>query len=410
MSTESQPAPPRGWLLALLLGSAALLLCVSMGVRQSFGLYLTPLTRELGWGRETFALAIAIQNIVYGVSQPFMGMLADRFGTFRVLSLGALLYALGVFAMSQAAVPLAFTLSAGLLVGVAQSATSIAIVIGAVGRLAPEDQRSRAIGITMTGTSFGQLVMLPFGQALIDGYGWQTALLVTSGVTLLMVPLALGFALRSAPRGAAAGQRLGEALGEAGRHKGYRLLTAGFFTCGFHVTFIATHLPSYLADQRFPGTAGATALALIGLFNIAGTYVWGHLGGRYSKKRLLSLIYFSRAVVISVFMLVPKTPLTIYVFAAVLGTIWLGTVALTSGLVGQIFGVQYLSTLFGIAFLMHQVGSFLGAWLGGLVYDLAGSYDPMWYAAIGLALLATAVNWPIDERAVARPARAEQAA
>jgi predicted MFS family arabinose efflux permease len=324
--------------------------------------------------------------------------------------LGALLYALGLFAMSQATAPLAFTLSVGLLVGVAQSATSIAIVVGAVGRLVSEDQRSRALGITMTGTSLGQLVMLPFGQALIDAFGWQASLAIMSGITLLIVPLALGFALRAAPRGASAGQRLGEALGEASRHRGYLLLTAGFFTCGFHVTFIGTHLPSYLADQRFPGATGASALALIGLFNIAGTYVWGHLGGTYSKKRLLSLIYFGRVVVISAFMLAPKTPLTIYVFSALLGVVWLGTVTLTSGLVGQIFGVQYLSTLFGIVFLSHQAGSFLGAWLGGLVYDLVGSYGPMWYAAIVLALFATAVNWPIDERAIERPAPAGQAA
>ena len=393
--------------IALVCG--ALILTVAMGVRQTFGLFLTPMTLDLGFTRETFALAMAIQNLVWGLAQPVAGMIADRWGSARVLVAGTVAYGIGLVMMSGAATPLDLHLGAGVLIGLAMSATSFAVVLGAVGRLVPEEKRSMALGVASAGGSFGQFIMAPVGQGLIAEQGWAGALVTMVALVVLMAPLAL--VLRGRPAAAAPGthtQSLREAVAEATSHKGYWYLTTGFFVCGFQVVFIAVHLPAYLTDIGLSAGLAATALALIGAFNIVGTYLCGALGGRYPKKMLLAGLYLLRALAITVFLLLPKTEVSVLVFAGALGLLWLGTVPLTSGLVAHIFGVRYMATLFGIVFLSHQVGSFLGVWLGGVVFDATGSYDAIWIASIALGLLAAALHLPINERPL-RPAAVETA-
>ena len=388
-----------------------LILSLAMGIRQTFGLFLSPVTAELEMGRETFALAMAVQNLLWGAFQPVTGMIADKFGAGRVIAAGGLVYAAGLLVMSNMTGIEGLQLGGGVLIGIAMAATGFSVVLGAVAKGVPEKNRSMALGVVSAGGSFGQFAMAPIGQALISAQGWSGALYAMAVLSVLMVPLALAVAGRPPESGASdarprEAQTLPQALKEAGGHRGFIYLTTGFFVCGFQVVFVAVHLPAYLVDLGLPAATGATALALIGIFNIVGTYACGALGGRYSKKYLLSTLYVLRAMVIAVFLVMPKSEMSVYIFASALGLLWLGTVPLTSGLVGQIFGVRYLSTLFGIVFFGHQLGSFLGVWLGGYVYDTTGSYDSIWIASIILGIAAALIHMPISERPV-RPAMTE---
>jgi len=388
-----------GWLLL----GASLILAISLGVRHGFGLFLAPMSAEFGWGRETFAFAIALQNLVWGLVQPFTGAAADRFGVARTVLIGGLLYAAGLALMAAADTPASLSLSAGVLIGLGLSGTSFSVILGAVGRAVPAEQRSMAMGIASAAGSFGQFVMLPGSLGLIQWLGWSTALLALGMLVALIVPLAAMMrGQREAPAAPGAQQSLGEALREAAGHSGFRLLVLGFFVCGFQVVFIGVHLPAYLVDNHLPAQVGTTVLALVGLFNVVGTYTAGWLGSCYSKPRLLAGLYLIRAVVISLFLLAPLTEWSAYAFGIAMGLLWLSTVPLTNGTVATLFGVRNLSMLGGIAFLFHQLGSFFGGWLGGWLYDRTGSYDLVWQIAIALSLMATLLNWPIREQPVAR--------
>lgn len=380
-----------------------IILGLALGTRQSFGLFLRPISMDLGWGRETFSFAIALQNLVWGLAMPFAGAIADRFGAARVLVVGGLAYGFGLWAMAYATSPLAFDVAAGLLVGLGLACTGFGVVLGVVARAYPPEKRSVAVGIAGACGSFGQFAMLPWGQAMISHIGWLNALLVLGVTACLIVPL--GAALAGRNRAAEeSDQSFGAALAEAASHRGFWLLTGSFLVCGFQTIFVMTHLPAYLVDRGLSPTDGMAALATIGLFNILGSYFAGTLGARYSRKWLLAWIYAIRAVAIAIFVSTPMTTAGMYLFAAVLGVTWLATVPLTNSLVGQIFGVKYLSTLFSIAFLGHQLGAFVGAWAGGAVFDLTASYLPVWLAAIALSVVAAALCVPIDERALERKA------
>ena len=381
----------------------AMVVTLSMGIRHGFGLWLQPITMDRGWTRETFALAIAVQNIVWGLAGPFAGMAADRWGAFRVLIIGGVLYALGLLGMAQASSGLGFMAGAGVLMGMAQAGTTYAVVYGVIGRNVSSDKRSWAMGVTAAAGSFGQFLMVPVENGLISALGWQSALHALAMVALVIVPLA--FFLREGPLQTASGpsQSMGSALREAFGHRSFQLLTAGYFVCGFQVVFIGVHMPSYLKDKGLSPEVATTALALIGLFNVFGTYAAGALGQRVPKNLILSAIYLLRAVVIAVFLLAPLTPASVYVFASLMGLLWLSTVPPTNAIVAQMFGVRYMSTLSGFAFLSHQMGSFLGAWLGGRLYDMTGTYNVVWGITIALGVVAAMLNWPVREAAVLRP-------
>jgi len=393
--------------IALIIVAGCLISLLTLGIRSAFGLFLDPMSSELGWGRETFALAIAFQNLLWGLGQPFAGAIADRYGSGRVLAAGGTLFAGGIVLMAHAGTPAGLYLSGGVMIGLGLAGASFSIVLAAIGRVVPEEKRSWAFGLTTAAGSLGQFLFAPVGQAFIAAYGWSTALVLIALFAVSIVPLAAALTGRGGGAGpGAVDQSIGEALREAGGHSGYRYLTAGFFVCGFHVTFIQTHLPAYVSDLGLAAAVGAWALALVGLFNIAGSYLSGILGGRYSKKYLLSFLYFARAVAIAVFVSVPPSQTSVLVFAAVIGVLWLSTVPLTSALVAQIFGPRYMATLFGIVFFSHQIGAFLGVWLGGKVFDLVGSYDLVWWISVALGIVAGLLHWPIDERRVARLAEA----
>ncbi|MFP4137325.1 MAG: MFS transporter [Halomonas sp.] len=388
-------------LMIILLGS--LVVTLAMGLRHGFGLFLEPMSAELGWGRGVFAFALAIQNLLWGLSQPFAGALADRFGAARVVVAGGALYALGLLFMGLSESALGMSLSAGVLIGLGLSGTTFSVVLGAVGRAVAPEKRSMAMGIVSAAGSFGQFAMLPGTLGLLEWLGWSAALLAMAAIGALMLPL--GALLRDRPSAKAAGDiGLGTALNEAANHRGFWLLCLGFFVCGFQVVFIGVHLPGYLYDNAIAVQVGSTTLALIGLFNIAGTYTAGWLGGRYAKPRLLSGIYLARAVIITLFLIAPLSPASTYVFGIAMGLLWLSTVPLTNGIVASVFGVQHLSMLGGIVFLFHQLGSFMGVWLGGLLYDLQGDYDVVWKLAILLGVVAAALHWWISEAPVARGA------
>ena len=384
----------------------AAIVTLSMGVRHGFGLWLAPLTQARGWTRESFSFALALQNLCWGVTGVFAGMLADRFGAFRVLLGGAMLYALGLVGMALAASPLAFAASTGLLIGMAQAGTTYAVVYGVIGRNVSPQKRSWAMGVAAAAGSFGQFLMVPTEGFLIDSLGWQQALLVLALGVLLIAPLAWG--LREAEQPSAVGsarpQSIGHALREALRYPSFQLLMAGYFVCGFQVVFIGVHLPSYLRDKGLSPQVASYALALIGLFNVFGTYAAGVLGQRLPKKNILAFIYLARAVAISAFLLAPLTPWSVYLFASVMGLLWLSTVPPTNAVVAQIFGVAHLSMLSGFVFFSHQIGSFLGVWLGGWLYDRTGSYDGVWYIAIALGVFAALINLPVREAAIERSA------
>jgi predicted MFS family arabinose efflux permease len=376
-----------------------------MGIRHGFGLWLQPVTQEQGWSRQAFSFAIAVQNLSWGVIGVFAGMLADKLGAFRVLLAGAVLYALGLLGMAFSPTPFAFALTAGVLIGAAQAGTTYAVIYGVIGRQISPERRSWAMGVAAAAGSFGQFLMVPVEGQLIARLGWQTALVVLAAMVLMIVPLAFG--LRE-PRHEATtvrrSQTIGQAIREAFNYPSFMLLTAGYFVCGFQVVFIGVHMPSYLRDKGLSPEVASYALALIGLFNVFGTYIAGSLGARLAKRKLLASIYITRAVAIALFLIVPISPLTVYVFASVMGFLWLSTVPLTSGIVAQIFGVAHLSMLGGIVFFSHQVGSFLGVWLGGYLYDRTGSYDLVWYIAIALGVFAALINLPVKEGAIVRPA------
>ena len=387
----------------MVLVCSGLVLTLAMGIRHGFGLFLQPMSGDLGWGRETFALAMAVQNLMWGVTQPFAGMLADRFGTARIVLIGAVLYVLGLFSMAHATTPLMLVLTTGVLIGTGLSGLTFSIVAGVLGRRFPPEKRSMALGISAAAGSFGQFAMLPATQWLLSTLGWYGALIALGCIGLAIVPLAAALVERSHAHDGEHRQSVREAVHEAFSHRGYLLLTIGFFVCGFQVVFVGVHLPSYLADRGMAPHVAVTSLALIGLFNIVGTYTTGWLGSRMPKRYILSAIYFGRAIVIAAFILMPLTVFSVYLFAICLGLLWLSTVPPTNGIVAQIFGVRHLSMLAGFTFLSHQIGSFLGAWLGGRLYDSLGSYDMVWYLSIALGVLAGLINLPIDEKEIARP-------
>ena len=386
------------------LACGAAIVTLSMGVRHGFGLWLQPITQEMGWTRQSFAFAIALQNLSWGVIGIFAGMAVDRFGAFRVLMGGAVLYGLGLAGMALSPTPLLFALTTGLLIGAAQAGTTYAVIYGVLGRQIAPERRSWAMGVAAAAGSFGQFLMVPVEGWLIASLGWQQALLALSMAVLLIIPLAFG--LREPGfQGAAPPKRdqtIGHALREAFSYPSFNLLMAGYFVCGFQVVFIGVHMPSYLKDNGLSPQVASYALALIGLFNVFGTYIAGTLGQRMPRRFILSFIYLARAVAISVFLLVPLSPLSVYIFSAVMGTLWLSTVPPTNATIAQIFGVQHLSMLGGFVFFSHQLGSFMGVWLGGYLYDATGSYDIVWYIAIGLGVLAGLVNLPIKEAPIQR--------
>ncbi len=372
------------------------------GLRQSFGVFLRPVAFDMEIGRQFFGLVMAAQALIYGVSQPVAGLIADRYGSIRVMVAGALLYALGLWMAGRSATPFDLFLSLGLLVGLGLSGPTQVLVLGAVSKVVPESRRSLVFGTIIAASSLGMFFFVPGVQALIDSIGWREAFFVLAVAVGLIPIITIGLHGTPPLDSAGAAQSLGEALGEAKSHSGYVLLTAGFFVCGFHVTFIGTHLPAFLVDNDVSSTAAAYSLGLIGLCNVAGAYIFGALGDRFSKKNLLCIIYAARAVLMGLVLIVPINDVTALIFGVFMGLLWLATVPLTSGIVAQIFGTRYFSMLFGIVMMSHQFGSFAGAWLGGYIYDATGTYDLMWAASVGVGLLATALHWPIRETPLAR--------
>lgn len=382
---------------------ASLILFLSLGIRHGFGLFLSPMSMEFGWGRGVFAFAMALQNLMWGIAQPFAGALADRYGAQRIIAVGGVLYTVGLVLMGTADTAFSLSLSAGLLIGIGLSGTSFSVLLGVVGRVAPAGKRSVAMGIAAAAGSFGQFAMLPGSLGLIEWLGWSAALIALGLMVALIVPLAA--MIKDKPQQTSKEepmQTMGEAVREACAHSGFRLLAFGFFVCGFQVVFIGVHLPAYLVDKNLPVIVGTTVLALVGLFNVFGTYIAGWLGESYSKPRLLSILYLARGIVISAFIAIPVTTWTAYAFGITMGLLWLSTVPLTNGTIATMFGVRNLSMLGGIVFLFHQIGSFLGGWLGGYLFDKTGSYDLVWQISIALSVMAAALNWPIREQAVAR--------
>jgi predicted MFS family arabinose efflux permease len=401
-------ARPTNLSLTQVLLCSAMIVTLSMGIRHGFGLWLQPITMDRGWSRETFSFALAIQNLAWGIAGPVVGGLADRFGAFRVLVAGAVAYATGLVLMALATSGLAFTGSAGLLLGIAQSGCTYAVVYGVIARNVSAQRRSWAMGVTAAAGSFGQFLMVPVENWLIADFGWRNALFILGCLALAIAPLAYG--LKEPARAPAAGstmqQSIGAAVREAFGYGSFRLLMAGYFVCGFQVVFIGVHMPSYLKDKGLGPEVATMALALIGLFNVVGTYAAGVIGQHWPKRYLLSSIYLLRSVAIVAFLWLPLTPAGVYVFASVMGLLWLSTVPPTNAVVAQIFGVQYMSMLSGFVFLSHQVGSFMGVWLGGRLYDSTGSYDVVWWIAVALGVFAGLINLPVRETPIARPAAA----
>ena len=406
----SASAPPSGWRTpAVILVCGCLIAMLSFGPRSSMGLFMTPISGTHGWGRDVFALAIAFQNLLWGLGQPFAGAVADRFGPMRVLAAGALLYAAGLALMAFSTTPLAMNLTAGVLIGFALAGSSFVVVLGAFSKLLPASWRPLSMGAGTAAGSFGQFLFAPVGAALIDGTDWQTTLLFFSGLMLLVVPLSVALMTRrdasgGVPAFVPPSQSIPQALKEAFGQRSYVLLVIGFFTCGFQLAFITVHLPPYLIDRGLSATVGGWTLATIGLANIFGSLASGWLSGRSSMRMLLVANYTLRGVAIAVFVLSPMTPTTAILFGVAMGLLWLSTVPPTSGLVMLMFGSGYMTMLYGFAFFSHQVGGFLGVWLGGVLYEATGSYDVVWWLAVALGFASAAINWPIVEKPVARAA------
>jgi MFS family permease len=385
----------------IIIGSLAVLL--AMGVRATFGLFMQPIGLENGWGRDVFSLAFAIQNLTWGIGAIGAGMLADRFGAGRTIAGAALLYALGLVLMRFAGSEFQLYLTAGVLVGLGQAGTTFPVILPVIARAVPLSQRSTALGIVSAGGSLGQFLIVPSGQFLIDGLQWTGALFTLSAMVALVLPMATQLTGKPVHEGAG-GLSMWGAIRQAVRHPSYHFLFWSYAVCGFHTAFITLHLPSYVVDQGLNAGQGATAIALIGLFNVFGSLWAGKMGGRYSKRLLLAGLYAARGVAIGALLLLPLTPMVLYAFAAVMGLVWLGTVPLTIGLVGQIYGLRYAATLSGVVFLGHQVGSFVGVWLGGKLYVTTGSYTVVWLLGLGLAFAAAALCLPVRERPLAQPA------
>ncbi len=390
---------PRALWIIVICGGA--ILGISLGFRQTLGLFLEPISLELGKGRGAFALAIGLLNLVWGLGSPFAGAIADRYGPGRVAAMGGLIYALGLLVLALSGNNNHLLLG-GVLIGAGLSGTGFSVILGTVGRAASPKNRSKALGIASMCGSIGQFAALPYTYSAIDGFGWMWALILLTCTTLLIIPLARGISDQSGVSPDEPKQSMKEALSEASHEKSFWLLNVGFFVCGFHLAFVGVHFPAYLSDKGFEPGLAATALTVIGLCNIVGVYVCGSLGEKYQKKNVLSVLYVMRALIFMIFLVLPISEMTVLFFAAFLGFLWLGTVPLTSGLVATMFGTRYMSMLFGIVFVGHQSGGFLGAWLAGIFYDLVGSYDAMWWASVALGLLSALLHWPISEQPVAR--------
>jgi MFS family permease len=402
-----RPAPATWRTPLVIVVCGCLIGMLTFGPRSTFGFFMQPMSREFSWGRDVFGLALAIQNLLWGVGQPIAGAIADRFGTLRVISVGALMYAAGLITMRYAATPLSLDLSAGVLIGLGLSGCSFNLVLSAFGKLMPPEWRGIALGAGTAAGSFGQFVFAPFGVAMLDHFGWPTALTVFAGLMLLVVPLSLALATPpSASSGAASAvreQTFKHALAEAFGHRSYVLLVLGFFTCGFQLAFITVHLPAYLVDRGLPVQTGGWVIATIGLFNIVGSLSVGWLQSRYPKRYILSAIYFVRAMSIVAFISLPITTFSALAFGISTGLTWLSTVPPTSSLVALMFGTRWLATLYGFAFFSHQVGGFLGVLLGGIVFEKFGSYTPIWWLSVFFGVLSALINLPIVEAPVARP-------
>lgn len=389
---------------AVVIVAACLIALLGFGIRSSFGLFLDPMTTAKGWSRETFALALALQNLMWGIGVPIAGAIADRFGPVKVIALGAIVYSAGVYGMSVSDTGTMLYLTAGLLTGVGVAFTAFSLAMAAMVRVVGPDKRSFVLGLGTAAGSCGQVLFSPLSQSFISSFGWQQALFIQACLVLLLIPLAMALPGISDTDGSAEAdkQSLSGAVSEAFAHRGFVLLTAGFFVCGFHVAFIAVHFPAYVKDIGLSPSVGAWSLAIIGLFNIAGSFMSGYAGQHFSKKSGLSFIYLARAVVIVGLLVAPKTPATIYLFSACMGLLWLSTVPLTTGIIAQVFGVRYLATLFGLVFLSHQLGSFIGVWMGGRLYDTYGTYDGMWWAGVFFGIVAAILHWPINEKPLTR--------
>ena len=375
---------------------------LAYGSRQSFGIYLRPITTDMGWGRESLSLVLGTQALIYGLSAPFVGAVADKWGSVKVVVTAGLMYSLGILLMSQSVTPTGMLLSAGLLGGVGSAGCALSLVLAVASRVAPENKRSLWMGIITSGGTGGQLVLVPSGQLIMNDHGWMVALIALGLFVLMILPLGLmmGRAAGESMANKKETQGLLQALGEARRHRGFWLLVLGFFTCGFQVQYINNHLPAYLQDMSLDPLVGATAISVIGFFNMIGTWIAGWLGDRYRKKYLLAVLYFSRSLIFMIFILVPISEWSVYIFAASIGLLWLATVPLTSGIVFGMFGPKYMATLYGIVFFSHQVGSFTSVWLGGRIWDMTGSYELAWWIVIIGGALASLLHWPIDDRPV----------
>jgi len=387
-----------------------LIMTISFGIRAGFGLFLQPMALEYGWGREVFSFSIALQNLMWGVLGAVAGGLADRYGPGRVVAGGAICYILGLIGLAYIATPWLMHVNAGVLLGGALGGTSFGIILAVIGRTVAPERRSLYMGIATAAGSFGQFALLPITQLLIATFDWHKALVVLAGVAALIIPLTLALAGKPVAAPGTKPQSIGEALHEAMGEKGFHLLFWGYFVCGFHIAMLTVHLPAFVTDAGLSAAHGMTALALIGLFNVVGTLGAGYLGGRLSKKYLLSAIYSIRAVLITILVALPLSPLTLYVFAIGIGLLWLGTVPLTNGLVAQIFGMRYAAMLASIVFLGHQIGSFVGVWLAGYLYDTTGSYNGAFLASIGLGVFAALVNLPVNEKPLAERRHAQAVA
>lgn len=404
----SDPAHPFGFRTpVLILVCGTLILLLSLGARQTYGLLMAPVSADLGWGREIFSFAVAVQALVWGFAAPPLGALADRYGPGRVVAVSGLIYVVGLYMMSEARDPIDAHLSIGFLTGVGMAGTMFPIIMSVVARVTPANRRSLYLGIASAGGSSGMFFTVPAVQLAIDSWGWAAAILLIAGAVALIVPLAYAIAIGPPGKGGApeAGG-VGPAVREAGAHRGFLLLTAGYFVCGFQTMFVGAHLPAMLQDFSVSPRMGAVALTLIGLFNVIGCFVWGVAGGRWPAKYLLCALYLSRSLVMMVFFVVPITNTSVIVFAVVVGLLWLGTVPLTGTIVAQIFGPSYVATIYGMVYLNHQIGAFLGIWLGGVLYDSTGSYALVWWISVALGGVAALLHYPIDDRPIAREAAA----
>ena len=388
--------PKFNWLHPIIIVvCGCLVIFIGFGIRSTMGVFLVPITEQYDWGRSIFAFAAALQNLFWGFSQPIFGAIADRFGSGRVILIGGICYVAGLALMIVSSTPLGFYIANGALIGFGLSGTTFAIVLAVIARAVPERQRSMALGIGSAAGSLGQFVLVPLGNSLILQFGWVSTIAMLSCLMLLVIPLS--FVLSGKPEISGPEQTLKAAVSQAARHPGYVLLTSGFFVCGFQVTFIGIHLPAYLTDIGLSSNVGAWALSIVGLFNLVGTLLAGYMGNIFKKKSILSFIYLGRAIVIAVFVMLPPSVPSALIFAGCMGILWLATIPLTSGIVSQVFGARYLGTLFGFVFLGHQIGSFLGVWMGGLLFDTTQSYEVVWWICVALGVIAALLHWPINE-------------